>query len=145
MLHCKKTKLCQVALEQRLQLTIYVCPPPPILDSSIGQMSKNSCNEILILHQNVAYIKYTYHYVCSNIGHILLHDYVVKLDSWLIPLVIVMVIVSFAINHVTFITTMTFIITVGKHSQIISLFCHMKCRHMFKHNKATLTINLHIY
>jgi hypothetical protein len=79
-------------------------------------MSKKLCNEILILHQNVAYIKYTYHCVCSNIGHILLHDYVVKFDSWLIPLVIVMVIVSFAISHVTSIITMTFIITMGKHS-----------------------------
>jgi hypothetical protein len=85
--------------------TTYLCvppPPPTLLDSSNGQTSKNSYNEILILHQNMAYIKYTYHYVCSNIGHILLHYYVVKLDSWLIPLIIVMVKVSFAISHVTF-------------------------------------------
>ncbi len=52
---------------------------------------------------------YTYYCVCGNMGHILLHDYklhdyVIKSDSWLMPLIINLVIVIFAINHVIFIT-----------------------------------------
>jgi hypothetical protein len=54
---------------------------------------------------------YIYHYVCNDVGHILLHDYVVNSNLWLMPLVIILVIVIFTINHVTFITTTTFIIT----------------------------------
>jgi hypothetical protein len=82
--------------------------------------------------------QYKYHCVCGYIGHIWLHDYLVNLDSWLMPLVIILVIVNFGINHVTFIMTMTFIITLGKYNQIIGVYWLMKCRHMFKHNKTTL-------
>jgi hypothetical protein len=38
------------------------------------------------------------------------------------PLVIILVIVNFGINHVTFIMTMTFIITLGKYNQIIGVY-----------------------
>ncbi len=54
--------------------------------------------------------QYKYYCVCGNISHILLNDYVVKLDSWLMPLVIIHVIVKIGINHVTF------IITLGKYN-----------------------------
>jgi hypothetical protein len=47
---------------------------------------------------------FTYYYVCDNLGHtILLRDYVVKLDLWLMPLVIIPIIIIHAIGHVTFI------------------------------------------
>jgi hypothetical protein len=45
-----------------------------------------------------------YYCVFDNLGHILLRDYVVKLDSWFMPLVITLVIVIDAIIHVTFVT-----------------------------------------
>jgi hypothetical protein len=53
---------------------------------------------------------YKYYCVCGNFGHILLHDYklcdyVVESNSWLMPLV-ELVIIIFAISHVTFITKM---------------------------------------
>jgi len=57
---------------------------------------------------------YTYHYVWSNIGHILLHHYVVKSYLWLMPLVLILLIVVFAISHVMIITIMTIIISMGK-------------------------------
>ncbi len=60
--------------------------------------------------------QYKYYCVCGNIGHILLHDYVIKLDSWLMSLVIILITVKFGINHVTFIITMTFIVTLGKYN-----------------------------
>jgi hypothetical protein len=59
---------------------------------------------------------YTYYYVCGNLSHMLLHDYVIKSNSWLMPLVIILIIVIFAISHVIFVTTMTFITTMGKHN-----------------------------
>jgi hypothetical protein len=45
-----------------------------------------------------------YYCVSDNLGHILLHDCVVKLDSWFMPLIIILVIVIDAIIHVTFVT-----------------------------------------
>jgi hypothetical protein len=52
----------------------------------------------------MAYI--TSHFIVSNnVGHILLHKYVMKSNSWRMPLVIIIVIIIHAINHVTFITT----------------------------------------
>lgn len=53
---------------------------------------------------------YTYYYVCGNMGHILLHDYklhdyVIESNSWLMPLV-ELVIIIFPISHATFITKM---------------------------------------
>jgi hypothetical protein len=48
---------------------------------------------------------FTFYCVFNNVGHILLHRYVVKSKLWLMPLVIIMVIIIHAINHVTFITT----------------------------------------
>jgi len=71
--------------------------------------------------------------------HILQHNYVLKSDSWLMPLVIILVIVIFAISH------MTFIIIVEKYNQIINIYWLMKCKHMIKHNKTMLTIYLPIY
>ncbi len=57
---------------------------------------------------------YTYHYVWNNIGHILLNHYVLKSYMWFMPLVLILVIIVFTISHVMVITTMTFIISVGK-------------------------------
>jgi hypothetical protein len=61
---------------------------------------------------------FIYYFVYSNIGHILLHEYVVNQDSWLMPLVIFVVKVIYVINHVTFITklgkTMISITTIKK-------------------------------
>ncbi len=48
---------------------------------------------------------FTFYCVFDNVGHILLHRYVVRSNLWLMPLVIIMVIIIHAINHVTFITT----------------------------------------
>ncbi len=45
-----------------------------------------------------------YYRVCDNLGHILLHECVVKLDSWFMPLIIILVIVLDTIIHVTFVT-----------------------------------------
>ncbi len=63
-----------------------------------------------------------YYFVYSNIDHILLHDYVVNQDSWLMPLLIFMVKVINVISHVTFITklgkTMIFITTFKKYNLI---------------------------
>jgi hypothetical protein len=81
----------------------------------------------------------TYYYVCDNLSRIWLHDYVVKLNLWLMPLVI------YVISHVTFITTTNFITTIHKCKWIIGIYWLIKCRHMFKHNKATLIVYLPIY
>jgi len=43
--------------------------------------------------------------VFNNVGHKLLHRYVVKSNLWLMPLVIIMVIIIHSINFATFITT----------------------------------------
>ncbi len=48
---------------------------------------------------------FTFYCVFNNVGHILLHRYVMKSNLWLMPLVIIMVITIHAINCVTFITT----------------------------------------
>ncbi len=87
----------------------------------------------------------TYYYVCGNLGRILLHDYIVKLNLWLMPLVIILVIVIYAISHVAFITTMSFITIIDKKKWIIGNYWSIKCGHMFKHNKATLIVYLPIY
>jgi hypothetical protein len=47
----------------------------------------------------------SFYYVSINVGHILLHRYVMKSNLWLMPLVIIRVIIIHAINCVTFITT----------------------------------------
>jgi hypothetical protein len=44
---------------------------------------------------------FTFYCVSNNVGHILLHRYVVKSNLWLMPLVIIMVITIHAINYVT--------------------------------------------
>jgi hypothetical protein len=44
-----------------------------------------------------------YYCVCDNLGHILLHDCVIKLDSWFMPLIRILVIVIDVIIHVTFV------------------------------------------
>jgi hypothetical protein len=48
---------------------------------------------------------FTFYCVSNNVGHILLHRYVMKSNFCLMPLVMIMVIIIHAINHVTFITT----------------------------------------
>jgi hypothetical protein len=53
---------------------------------------------------------FTFYCVSNNVGHILLHRYVMKSNVWLMPLIIIMVIIIHAINHVTF------IITIGKYN-----------------------------
>jgi hypothetical protein len=45
---------------------------------------------------------FTFYCVSNNVGHILLHKYVVKSNLWLMALVIIMVIIIHVINHVTF-------------------------------------------
>jgi hypothetical protein len=48
---------------------------------------------------------FTFYCVSDNVGHLLLHKYVVKSNLWLMQIVIIMVIVIHVINHMTFITT----------------------------------------
>ncbi len=74
------------------------------------------CDKIIPTMSKHGIYYYTYYYVCDNIGDILLHDCVVKSTLWLMPLIIILFIVIFAINHVTFNTTMTFITIVGKYN-----------------------------
>jgi hypothetical protein len=45
---------------------------------------------------------FTFYCVFNNVGHIFLHRYVVKSNLWLMPLVIIMVIIIHAIDHVIF-------------------------------------------
>ncbi len=48
---------------------------------------------------------FTFYCVSNNVGHILLHRYIVKSNLWLMPLVIIMVIIIHANNCVTLFTT----------------------------------------
>jgi hypothetical protein len=48
---------------------------------------------------------FTFYCVSNNVGHILLHRYVVKSNLWLMPLLIIMVIIIHANNCVIFINT----------------------------------------
>jgi hypothetical protein len=68
-----------------------------------------------------------------------------KIELWLMPLVIILLIVIYAISHVAFISTTSFITTIDKYKWIIGIYWLIKCRHMFKHKKATLIVYLPIY
>ncbi len=74
-------------------------------DVVIEEINKFFISKIInyMLKHGIYY--FTFYCVSNNVGHILLHKYIVKSNLWLMPLVIIMVIILHAINHVTFIIT----------------------------------------
>jgi hypothetical protein len=74
-------------------------------DVAIEEINRFFISKIInnMLKHGIYY--FTFYCVFDNVGHILLHRYVVRSNLWLMPLVILMVIIIHAINHVTFITT----------------------------------------
>ncbi len=74
-------------------------------DVAIEEINKFFISNIInnMLKHGIYY--FTFYCVFDNVGHILLHRYVVKSNLWLMPLVIIIVIIIHAIDHVTFITT----------------------------------------
>jgi hypothetical protein len=70
-------------------------------DAVIEEINKFFIYKIInnMLKHGIYY--FTFYCVSNNVGHILLHRYVVKSNLWLMPLVIIMVITIHAINYVT--------------------------------------------
>ncbi len=79
-------------------------------DVVIEEINKFFISKIIDSMPKQCIYYFTFYCVFDNVGHILLHKIVVKSNLWLMPLVIIMVIIIHAINHVTF------IITIGKYN-----------------------------